>query len=359
LGRAGYTFPIWDDAQYNTKCSPFSGRDNPSVDASTTATTVAVPVPSNVGEMAEEMTGSPEKTFFTDVAMVGQFNFEAHPDHVIHWVKRWREVFRVVSVWGPFSPETYEILTDRGIDVVLYQGDKGYYSPLRNLGRSLVRFASDSTLQGVIIAHDDILIDVSSLEKLGFPGDGNILVQGPLEELFIFSDNSTIWDEKEGTFVDVQKRMTGIARKWSWWPNVLPTFSDALSKDPRSSAYVDASGMATLYAMVPGDFVYVPTKYAKPFHDMAEWLADNKVFLEASMITTVLHLRDRYMANVTHLETCTAWGRDRHRTAKFVTDCRRSGRAFELYHPIKISSGLETWDAYFDEMVTRNGSSAL
>jgi hypothetical protein len=38
-----------------------------------------------------------------NVALMGQFNFNATPDDVVHWMQKWRRFFDTIVVRGPFD----------------------------------------------------------------------------------------------------------------------------------------------------------------------------------------------------------------------------------------------------------------
>lgn len=306
--------------------------------------------------------------YYNHVVLVGQFNYNMDPSYVIHWVRRWNEIFRHVQVRGPFNASNIEVLREQGVQTFPGADDAGYVSPMKNLANSLRMFANDTSILGVIITHDDLVFNLTHLESLGFPSSTDILCQTPLEVMekpyLYFRNDSTFrrWDrpQRHAATAFASARLKG----WRWWEQCIPPFAKASSLDSRGHMYADGNWEIALYANSPGDFVYVPTSLAVPLADMADWLVDSNVFLECGMPTLFARMRDSLGAKVKFVEYCTTFSRNRTDYATWVPSCAHGAPQTEhyyfpqkqtplppygLYHPLKLmAKGLDDWDEVFD-----------
>jgi len=312
------------------------------------------------------------KPRYDNVVLVGQFNYNTDVHYVMHWVKRWSEIFEHVQVRGPFNATNISILRQNGVNVFWGDGDAGYYSPMKNLAQTLKMYADDKRIRGVLLSHDDLIFNVTHLESLGFPSSTDILSQAypnVVESPYLEFTNSYKYRRfGKSEFHNVSDFNFGKGEgvrlvPWRWWKYCLPGFANATSVDPRASKFAGKDGTVAMYANSVGDFAYIPTSLAKPFAEMADWLVDNHVFLECGMPTLVGHLKERHNATPKFVHYCTSFSRNRRDYTMWLPGCIRGDKQgnfyfpqrlkpvppFGLYHPVKLSDhGTRVWDTHFD-----------
>jgi hypothetical protein len=304
---------------------------------------------------------------YSNVVLVGQFNWNLDASYVMHWVNRWSEFFEHVHVRGPFNNTNIMILEDNNVHVVKSANDAGYYSPMKNLADTLRLVADDATIVGVMITHDDLIFNLTQLEALGFPSKTEILSQAPPETTdqpyLYFTNHSTFRKAGSDKEFDVNEYQRARLKGWRWWKECIPGFANATSRhNLRRSSYTEQDGTVGLYANSPGDFAYVPTKYTAIFADMADWLVENRVFLEVGFPTLIGHLQNYYGAKAKLVEYCTVFDSNRPHYAKWIPYCSDPTRTWShyypsrqkpsppwgLFHPIKLTAAnLSVWDQTF------------
>ena len=315
---------------------------------------------------------------YPDVVLVGQFNYDIDTKYIVHFSRRWSEFFGFVQVRGPFNSTKIAQLAARGVQAFYGADDAGYYSPMKNMAETLRMYADNREIRGVLYAHDDLILNLTQLEILGFPSNTEILTQvqpDVLKDPYLeFSRKNTFRRRGHASFSEAANFESVKLKSWRWWSRCIPSFANASSLDGRAEAYVDtSSGLVNMYANAKGDFAYVPMKYAAQFSDMADWLTDNSVFLECGFPTIFGHLRDAHNATVKFVEYCTSPSKNRGvnnyptwSLRCFNGNFQRSAEdyyfpsyllpkpPFGLYHPLKLSvHGTHLWDVYFD-MIARN-----
>jgi hypothetical protein len=183
---------------------------------------------------------------YSDVALVGQFNYNTETRYVRHWVEKWSELFRIVQVRGPFNSTNLAELKRSGIDAYVSADDAGYSSPMKNLGDSLRTFSDKSGIKGVMYLHDDLLLNLTHLVELGFPGD-NLLTQAPPEVMerpyLLFNNHSKYRRFDRLKFHNASDNGGGARLKgWRWWKFCISSFAEA-AKDHRADNYVRPDGL--------------------------------------------------------------------------------------------------------------------
>ena len=323
---------------------------------------------------------------------------------VAFWVQKWREVFTRVVVRGPFSKEQLQILKGEygidahGIDSSRWKHtleDKGLYSPIQNLVNTLEDYEKEPSIDGVIYIHDDSFLNVFDLiqkdstihQSLSqFPAD-QVLVAGQGERDSYFdprmvADKTSISRRSyniypNGTFSNPNGQQfgsdqTALLQSLEYWPwnpeHCLPRLAQ-LAKDPRVASYRettgDQAGSILIPPWEPADFLFVPTKYARTFVDIASVFLDHEVFLECAIptILDMMRLQNKDAALKT-TDLCTSWNESVRGSDAMISECigpaptlpesssiNPSSRqsSFGFFHPYKLSTnGFTSWDAMFD-----------
>jgi hypothetical protein len=229
-----------------------------------------------------------------NVVLVGQFNFETKARTILHWVKRWRQVFPQVDVRGPFDMAVVKTLKAAGVNVYHSVADRGWYSPMQNLADSLRLYADDPNFCGVAIVHDDLLINVQHLVARGFPSDNTIFTEFPTERiqqpLFTIYLNATFKLQHDEQLFAVDSYSTTLY-KWRWWDRIIPNVTRAVAVAPGRQRYMRGDGGMDFYRHGQVDFLYIPTSMAEQFASYADWMVENEIFLEVSTPTILAKLK--------------------------------------------------------------------
>ena len=313
---------------------------------------------------------SKHQLYYDNVVLQGQFNTAIPVPNVKYWVDKWSRYFKHIEVHGPFDSSTVDELRSSGIQVFTFDGSadgdgfysKGFFSPMRNLASGLRRHKSSPDIQGVLLCSDDLLFDMTYLAEQGMGSDGSkgdVVFQqdSPVHPFLFFTPNYTVKVKGEDVFKPIQN---AAPNNWFWWKrNCLNSISNALAKDSKGKPYMDKDGTFHVSNSGLSDLVYIPTKYADAIVDMAEWLADSKVFLECAMPTMIGHLTEYHGAKVSAMNTCAKWDRSKRSAYKnwvpsqLCDDDRRTNTSYHAYHPMKLSAyPLEDWGEYFDAITT-------
>jgi hypothetical protein len=203
-------------------------------------------------------------------------SMEAITEMAAFWVQKWREFFAHVVVRGPFSPDqaqklravygiqTHGMETDWAYTV----NDRGLYSPVASLVRSLEEYQSDPTVEGVLYLHDDLLLNLtdffastgqsSSSSYSRFPTDQIIATGQGTRESFL--DPRNVVDKNlisrrsyniypNGTFVKPNGEITTQNQTllmqsleyWPWNPEHCIPRLQTLAQDPRAGQYREKS----------------------------------------------------------------------------------------------------------------------
>lgn len=334
-----------------------------------------------------------------NVVIMGQFNYAAPADRVVFWTQHWRQLFSNIVVQGPFDAATVQELQARGVQVYESPSDKGFYSPMTNLARTLLQAynqqqednnSSNPTtkIDGVLYIHDDGMLNMSAVlgSENHFPTDtiiGSLLEKFPYSyknprDLVNAPDLSrySYRVHPNGTLsIDLSNRMN-----WQWWDShCMPGIYEimARSDDPEYSAFLEPDGSFVVPSPVQADFLYVPVEYAREFHAAAQVMARHKIFLECGfpiIVDKILH-RQRQPAqlhdtgNTTTTTTTKQPATSKTRTVELCsyqgplrgtdemyTSCRDDNlHTYGMYHPFKMSRGLAWWSHLFQSITFDDG----
>ncbi len=299
---------------------------------------------------------------FDDVVLVGQFNYNSGAEIVIHWVKRWRELFKHIDVRGPFGNATMDALHRSGINAYLTAGERGgLYSPMKTMAESLRMYDNDDAIRGVVVVHDDLLFNVSLLVEQGFPSDDAFIGCVPPDRLakpylFLYG-NKTLRLENSQVHVPVSDYKRHLY-SWSWWDEVIPRATIATLNDSDREKYMDPDdGGMPFYHHAQSDFIYFPTSnraMTKEYADHADFMFRNRIMLEVATTTIVARLTRRFNLTVTLVVLATDWGTRRNHLMKWMPErvSNWTNYKYGIYHPVKARNmGLAKWDAVFDALV--------
>lgn len=327
---------------------------------------------------------------YTNVMLMGQFNFARPNRDVKYWVQKWREAFRHVQVRGPFAEDQVATLRDSGVDA--YGSDEGpaaaknhpykdmdtagFFSPMSNLGNALQQQATVPGMDGVIYIHDDAYANVNilgrdSARSATFPSDSILANQfnglpkyedakaHPKVEAFRVLSNGD-FSVADGT----RSRDEHVVYKFhrankGWWVHwnkcVLQLRNVVL--DPKSKELLEDDGSLIVPDRAQSDFLFVPTRYADRFKAAADLMVQHGVYLECGMPTIVQTLRHLFSdLKVGYINLCTQL--EEYNTlrgkAEILEECiakdTKGTEKYGVYHPYKISKGLESWGSMFDRI---------
>jgi hypothetical protein len=137
---------------------------------------------------------------------------------------------------------------------------------------------------------------------------------------------------------------------WGWYNMIIPQVWSA-TRDPRASQFRFPNGGLLWPGPGASDFLLVPTALADSFANVATWLSDHDVFLEIGFPMLLQILQDRHNVSISDVELCTTWDYNiRQDLYQFVENGGCSDKNFSVYHPIKLSIGLQRWGEAFDNL---------
>jgi hypothetical protein len=317
-----------------------------------------------------------------NIVLAGQFNYDSHPTLVHYWVMRWREFFETVVVCGPFSRSTMSTLQEMKVNVYLGKEDRGYFSPIRNLVTVLRDYQNTPGIDGVMIIHDDMLVNMTRLldHNFQFPKQDLLINHDPQSGDWFKISNAYKSKSSSWSLQPAWPDWSNIARRdppaifqsppdyknmtrnqfverfiyWKWVGHCADGAGKAIL-DKRSNLYRNSDGSVTFPLGGDSDFAYVPMKFADIFNNAADWLVDSEVFLECAlpMLTRIVMTHG---GSVRQVPLCTSWV-NRKNPIKMLQECNESHKRAMVYHPIKQKSLelLATWDAWFDFIVHGTG----
>jgi hypothetical protein len=335
-------------------------------------------------------------------------------------------MFLHIHVRGPFHATHLQTLQQRGIQAFpLSAPDRGWYSPMKTMADSLRLVVAEeeenssslllssfnrSLVRGVIMIHDDLLLNISHLvQRFGFPWSGSTILttiqpevlSKPLVKVYanqtfqlISPPPSSVTAQgnrgykihKSNTsssrLLSVQgKHLRRLLPAWSWWKNVLLAASEAAANTTRinnatTSTVLDhiigKDGSISLYGNGLSDFLYVPISLAEPFGTVADFMTAHSIFLEVGTPTILGAIlqqqRTQQQVHVRSTNICTTMVMaGRHNKFKRMDvpttlstamtqlqSCLQNwtGQHYGVYHPVKMKMmGTELWDKVFDSIV--------
>ena len=349
----------------------------------------------------------PLRPRISNVILMGQFNYENIPaSDIIFWVQKQQEYFSRVTVRGPFSNQTLDELSSHGISAYIGPSSRGFWDPLYNLVASLeeayeeqsknqVSLLFPATNQrrtdGVLYAHDDAILNLTQFFSISanqlqqeyrhgvFPVSGIIATQ-TVPEMYVYTTykdfrsspmsaldtfraersykiypNASLFTRLNSnqTFTqweEFKKHISSLAPRWPWHHLCLDR-QMMLAKNPNSSRYQEPDGSILFSAFSQADFLFVPLHVTPEFaHAARLHLQDPKIFLECAVPTVVDMVRRTTNVSVMTIELCTTFqsGRSKPSMIKRCYNLRdQNGYEFGMYHPFKLSQGLEYWNDIF------------
>ncbi|CAJ1967234.1 unnamed protein product [Cylindrotheca closterium] len=325
------------------------------------------------------------KPRFRNVAMMGQFN-DAHSHiattQIMIWSQKQRERFQIAIAAAPVEKAQLAYLEAQHIEVLQsYQlkpigigalcckklsfeccDDMGYYNPMSNLMRTLLRFGNSSTIEAVLYAHDDALLNLTELSegRYPFPTD-KIIANRQLSEVdnveYVdlrtipdrakaqrFSHrvfpNGTVSDVDKTIFVnnssELSKKIPKLHDKWERWGHTYcAPAQQQMAMDPEFAKYLDPDGSAWFPFHTQSDFLMVPTKYAEPFAEAVNIHLKYLVWLECAIGKIVDILQQQLQAPTRLVYLCTKFKSKYRGWFSPIYDCNKSNDTIAVFHPLK------------------------
>ena len=307
---------------------------------------------------------------YNNVVLMGQFNYGLDLDSVIFWNQKWRETFYHTVVRGPFNEIQIAEMSRHGIDAHYGDKDSGFFSPVENLALTLRQYKDVEGIDGVLYAHDDALINIQNLTMglTAFPS--HAIIGTDHDELPMpYEDMTKVMDAKahsrvsysihqNGTFSNAQGHnfqndWKALARSLVSFPGYrlcIPPLMN-VAADPSTNRYKNEEGALLVPAVTQADFFYVPMALVGSFIDAAELMIKHKVFLECAFPTIVQMLRRIQNIEIRTISLCTGKMSQGSRGNQRMIDRCKAKRPFHgVYHPYKLSVGLQKWNAMFNSL---------
>ncbi|CAJ1928236.1 unnamed protein product [Cylindrotheca closterium] len=325
------------------------------------------------------------KPRFRNVALMGQFNFADFPNsmtQIMMWSQKMRERFQTTIAAAPLNKtqlaylETHRIDAIPARDLKLRKRDHlGFYNPLSNLMRTLLRFENSSTIEAVLYAHDDALLNLTELSegKYPFPTDKIAnRIKGELSnaafvDLRTMPDrakartlshrvfpNGTISDIDKTIFVntssELKKQIPSLHAKYKQWGHYYcAPGQQQMAMDPEFAMYLDPDGSAWFPFHTQSDFLIVPTKYAKPFTEAATMHLKHFIWIECAFGKIVDILQQQLQAPTRLVKLCTGFG-DRRGRWDVINNHDCQSESVAVFHPFKIRGRFDEFWAHADEI---------
>ncbi len=328
------------------------------------------------------------KRKFRNVAVMGQFNYADSPtivDDIVFWTQKQREHFKTVVATGPFTDEHMSAFQERSIEArsnhnLLEQQQSesthrsgsqiGFFSPLENHMNTLLEFKDSPSIEGVLYAHDDAILNVTELSKGEYPFPSEDIIGSDVSGQLAWRDARSIEDvdfvnrfayrifpdgnledfKKSSTFNNINELFETTLIKWGHTPeNFCGGGQTEMAKDVESSQpYLEEDGSLLFSPFVQADFLYVPTKYADEFAQAAQFHLKHGVFIECAYGTVVDMVRRKTGADVRVTKLCTTFNQELRGTPESVQMCKNSGANEAIIHPFKISKGYDLYGNAMD-----------
>jgi len=319
------------------------------------------------------------------VVLMGQYNYDHDANKLRFWNQKWREVFDIVEVRGPFPDEKIATLRAAGINAHKGGEDNGYFSPIVNFLSSLSMHSENPRVEGVIYLHDDAILDMSQLTRghQKIPTDqimlsGNPISDPTLPSFYTLYKNNTGAEHDRYKYIfkgmtdaeyqpyenpqtyyhdSIDSLLNALKEKipWLWARCVHEQF--AVLHDPRSSNYLDADGGLGCPYFSQSDFMFIPTTLTRQFSEVAQLLIEKAVFLECAVPHIAKLLLEHVEgASVRTINLCTTWNGTKRGKSLMISDCMKEEDLPSMYHPLKVNlMGERIWDDVFDFLAHRNG----
>lgn len=316
---------------------------------------------------------------FRNVAVMGQFNYADSPsiiNDVIFWSQKYREYFDTTIAAGPFSDDQVRILSAHSVRAIQSsdhtKGTRGHYQPHENLGKALLMFQNSSSIQAVLYAHDDALVNVTELSQECYPFPthqiiGNTKLMGKDE--FSYADPRAINDSTYNALQDIANKVS-----YRMYPNgtcsnldktkFFDSFAELyhgqplmpwneylrkrcaggqqkLAMDSFANKYREDDTSIIFPSYTQADFLFVPTKFAEAYADAHQLIKTHGIWLECGLPSIVQMIRTQSKdVDVRIVQLCTNWSRHRGK-ASMIKWCKAHSttarQEFGVLHPVKLS----------------------
>ena len=343
----------------------------------------------------------------SNVVVMGQFNYGHIPvRNIIFWVQKYLEYFSHVTVRGPFSDKTLEDLSSQGILAYSGPDESGYWAPLQNLMQTLIDVESQNReaesqdrdspslqprhsykIEGVMYVHDDGILNMTRIFSKAatmnqqkyrhgvfptkvimtsseFTDPRSDILQQERSVTYKIFPNGSLFSVMERTEIETYATtLTDFAKFEAFIKPLWPHFRACLrgqlklTQNPSSARYRESDGSILFSTNAQSDFLYVPIDLTSEFSYAARLhLHESPIFLECSLPTVVDMVRSKTNINVTSIGLCTIFGsRNGRGKPEMIFNCMKSPEqggdgTFGLYHPYKLSRGLEDWNHMFDAL---------
>jgi len=319
------------------------------------------------------------------VVLMGQYNYDHDINKLKFWTQKWREIFDVVEVRGPFPDDKLQTLRAAGVNAHKGGEDNGYFSPVMNFWSSLLTYSENPRIEGVIYLHDDAMLDMGQLTQGHYqiPTNrimlsGNPINDPTLPSYYTLYKNETsaqhdlyeyifkgmtdaeykVFDNPETKYhytTDALLKALNERASWLWVRCVPQQF--AVLHDPRSAPYLDADGGLGCPYFHQSDFMFIPTRLARQFTEIAQLLMEKSVFLECAIPQIAKMMLEHVDGTeVRTINLCTTWNGTKRGKSLMISDCMREEELPSMYHPLKVNLlGERVWDDVFDFVTHRNG----
>ncbi|GFH56578.1 hypothetical protein CTEN210_13054 [Chaetoceros tenuissimus] len=324
----------------------------------------------------------PLKRRFRNVAMMGQFNYPTPARDVIFWAQKQKETFDTVTAAGPFSDDVAKVLKESDVDFIQYEQEEhpGFIKPYENLASMLMRYKDSSKIEGVLYAHDDALLNFSSLSQGMYPFPSEQML-GTFEyksyrdygSLEMWSEERRMYrkqtyriyqngffgnlDLNDKTHNDLDSLLT-VHKKWyNEKYNECTKGQISLTKDPAFARFLEKDGSFLVPRFVQSDMLFMPTAFAEHFAEGAELHKRHNIWLECAVpnIVDMIHQQNEESFSWRKINLCTEFKNDKIRKyGKNLIDFCMSkddakGKEFGVFHPVKMMrEGLKEYDRLLD-----------
>jgi hypothetical protein len=310
-----------------------------------------------------------------NVALMGQFNFNAKTNNVVYWIQKWRRFFDTIVVRGPFNETQLQQFKSHSVNVY-YGGSPpqhAFFSPVSNLMHTLLQFKKSHVIEGVLYLHDDALLDMNVLSQGVFPFPTQSIIGNSLGRAFkdpSYKDPRVEPDEQaslysyriypNGTYANhngtgLFSSLRDMDSKLERWPqrsrDVCAPGQRRFAMDPRSEKYREPDGSILFPSYTQADFLYVPTKLADDFSGIAKLLLEHNIWIECNFGKIVDELRHRANGTVRVVPLCTTSFKRRRGTRGTISmlkNCMQPKGHHGVYHPYKMRGDVISYDAGFD-----------
>ena len=294
--------------------------------------------------------------------LMGQFNYPQSTPLILSWHQKWRHFFNKIVVMVPMKDAQKFELQRHGIQAYVSRSDRGYTSPIENLAAVLLQYKNDSTVNGILYVHDDMLVNITAF----FPSDfifGNHKVVITNDCTPDSEQYTTFKMFPDGTFTltpyfDTRMNKATLLANIPWFRGSRGVRFDGHSRlfaDPRSKFMLNSDGSLDGMTDRQSDVIYVATSLADDFARSAELMIANDVFLECSAPKVVQNLYKLSNATVVNRQLCTRWDRARG-TTRMLDECWKNSYSYAAYHPFKIGKNIKAWSERFDWVTTGTSS---